>query len=109
MAFAATFVSGIDDNQAIKNELAAALTALRGARSFSVADLVNPRRAYFQHSPAAAAPVPPGSGDSGFRDLFGREVPTDQFVEQFVAFHGVLGRVDVYQETPTHKTMIAKY
>jgi hypothetical protein len=33
--------------------------------------------------------------------LFGREVPTDQFVEQFVAFHGVLGRVDVYQETPT--------
>ncbi len=104
MPFAAPFVAGIDANRTIKDELTAAIGKQRGRRRISVTDLINPRQAFFQRShpeirPSAERLQLMLSG-TGFHDVLGRAVSTEEFVEQFVEFEGVVGKIDIYEDTP---------
>ncbi len=38
---------------------------------------------------------------TGFHDVLGRAVSTEEFVEQFVEFEGVVGKIDIYEDAPT--------
>jgi hypothetical protein len=103
--FSARFVAGIDANRTLKDTLAAAASAGRGRRRISVTDLINPRQAFFQRTHPEIRPSPDRlqlllSG-TGFHEVLGRAVSTEEFVEQFVEFQGVVGKIDIYEDTPT--------
>ncbi|HYL20253.1 MAG TPA: hypothetical protein VEU74_00730 [Gemmatimonadales bacterium] len=105
MPFTTPFVAGIDANRTIKDELSAAIGKQRGRRRISVTDLINPRQAFFQRTHAEIRPSPERlqlmlSG-TGFHDVLGRAVSTEEFVEQFVEFEGVVGKIDIYEDIPT--------
>jgi hypothetical protein len=37
---------------------------------------------------------------TGFHEVFGRAVSTEEFVEQFVEFQGIVGKIDIYEDVP---------
>jgi hypothetical protein len=37
---------------------------------------------------------------SGFHEVFGRTVSTEEFLEQFVEFEGIAGKIDIYKTVP---------
>src|SRR2546428_14139138 len=37
---------------------------------------------------------------TGFHEVFGRAVSTEEFVEQFVEFEGIVGKIDIYEDVP---------
>src|SRR5438876_11434869 len=104
MPFAERVVAGIDANRTIKDELAAALKRQGGRRRISVTDLVNPRQAFFQRTRPDIQPDPERKqamlAGTGFHEVFGRAVSTEEFVEQFVEFQGIVGKIDIYEDVP---------
>lgn len=67
-------------------------------------DLVNPRQAYFSRlhpeiTPSAARLQAMMAG-TGFHELFGRAVSTEEFVEQLVEFKEIVGKIDVFEDAP---------
>ena len=104
MSLAARVVSGIDANRTVKDELTAALTRQGRRRRISVTDLVNPRQAFYQRARPDIQPDPERKqamlAGTGFHEVFGRAVSTEEFVEQFVEFQGVVGKIDIYEDVP---------
>jgi len=104
MSLAARVVAGIDANRTLKDELTAALTRQGRRRRISVTDLVNPRQAFFQRTRPDIQPDPERKqamlAGTGFHEVFGRAVSTEEFVEQFVEFQGIVGKIDIYEEIP---------
>jgi len=102
--FSAAFVRGIDANRTLKEELTAAIMAQSARRRISVTDLVNPRQAFFRWTRPEIQPSPDRAqfmlAGTGFHDLFGRMVSTEEFVEQFVEYEGVVGKIDIYEDIP---------
>ena len=104
MSLAARVVSGIDANRTVKDELTEALKRQGRRRRISVTDLVNPRQAFHQRArpdihPDAERKQAMLAG-TGFHEVFGRAVSTEEFVEQFIEFQGVVGKIDIYEEIP---------
>jgi hypothetical protein len=104
MSLAERVVHGLDANRTVKDELTQALARQGRRRRISVTDLVNPRQAYFQRARPDIAPDPERKqamlAGTGFHDVFGRAVSTEEFVEQFVEFQGVVGKIDIYDDIP---------
>jgi hypothetical protein len=104
MSLAARAVLGLDANRTVKDELTEALTRQGRRRRISVTDLVNPRQAYFQRARPDIQPDPERKqamlAGTGFHDVFGRAVSTEEFVEQFVEFQGIVGKIDIYEDVP---------
>ena len=104
MPFAERFVAGIDANRTAKDELTEALNRQGRRRRISVTDLVNPRQAFFQRTRPDIQPDPERKqamlAGTGFHELFGRAVSTEEFVEQFVEFKGIVGKIDIYEDGP---------
>ncbi len=105
MSFVQSLVGGLDANRSVKDELAAAVGRRRGRRRISVTDLLNPRQAFFQRTRPDVQPTPERlqvmlSG-TGFHELFGKTVSTEEYVEQFVEFEGIVGKIDIYEDVPT--------
>lgn len=104
MSFAAQFVTGIDANRTIKDELVEAMRKQRGRRRLSVTDLLNPRQAFFRRIRPDIQPTPERMqllfAGSGFHEVFGRAVSTEEFLEQFVEFEGIAGKIDIYKTVP---------
>jgi len=103
-AFAVQFVRGIDANRTLKDELTAVIRTQSSRRRISVTDLVNPRQAFFRWTRPEIQPSPERAhfmmAGTGFHDLFGRAVATEEFVEQFVEYEGVVGKIDIYDKIP---------
>lgn len=103
-AFSAQFVRGIDANRTLKDELAMAVRSQSARRRISVTDLVNPRQSYFRWTRTDIQPSPDRAqvmlAGTGFHDLFGRVISTEEFVEQFVEYEGVVGKIDIYERIP---------
>jgi hypothetical protein len=102
--FARRFVAGIDANRTVKDELSKAIAQQRARRRISVTDLVNPRQAFFRWTHPEIQPSPEKlqamlSG-TGFHELFGKAVSTEEFVEQFVEMDRIVGKIDIYEEVP---------
>ncbi len=104
MSLAARVVAGIDANRTLKDELTAALKRQGRRRRISVTDLVNPRQAFFQRARPDIQPDPERKqamlAGTGFHEVFGRAVSTEDFVEQFVEFQGIVGKIDIYEDIP---------
>ena len=104
MSLAERVVSGLDANRTVKDELTGALTRQGRRRRISVTDLVNPRQAFFQRARPDIQPDPERKqamlAGTGFHEVFGRTVSTEEFVEQFVEFQGIVGKIDIYDEIP---------
>ena len=102
--FSAAFVRGIDANRTLRDELTAVIMAQSARRRISVTDLVNPRQAFFRWTRPEIQPSPDRAqfmlAGTGFHDLFGRTVSTEEFVEQFVEYEGIVGKIDIYEEIP---------
>jgi len=103
-AFAAAFVRGIDANRTLKDELTAAIRSQSARRRIAVTDLVNPRQAFFRWTRTDIRPSASRTqfmlAGTGFHDLFGRAVSTEEFTEQFVEYEGVVGKIDIYEHVP---------
>jgi hypothetical protein len=104
MSFAAQFVTGIDANRTIKDELSEAIHSGRGRRRLSVTDLLNPRQAFFRWTRPEIRPSPDRlklmlSG-TGVHEIFGRTVSTEEFVEQFIESEAIVGKIDIYKNMP---------
>src|SRR5881628_39750 len=104
MSLAERVVAGLDANRTIKDELTAALTRQGRRRRISVTDLVNPRQAFFQRTRPDIQPDPERKqamlAGTGFHEVFGHAVSTEEFVEQFVEFQGIVGKIDIYEDVP---------
>ena len=104
MALAQSVILGIDANRTVKDELTAALKRQGRRRRISVTDLVNPRQAFFQRARPDIQPDPERKqamlAGTGFHEVFGRAVSTEEFVEQFVEFNGIVGKIDIYDDVP---------
>src|SRR5205809_4633720 len=104
MALAQSVILGLDANRTIKDELSAALTRQGRRRRLSVTDLVNPRQAFFQRTRPDIQPDPERKqamlAGTGFHEVFGRAVSTEESVEQFVEFQGIVGKIDIYDDVP---------
>ncbi len=102
--FSAAFVRGIDANRTIKDELTAAVSRMSKRRRVSVTDLVNPRQSFFRWThPEIQPPLEKRQtmmAGTGFHDLFGRAVSTEEFVEQLVEHEGVVGKIDIFDDLP---------
>ncbi|MGH2398303.1 MAG: hypothetical protein ACRDF6_00535, partial [bacterium] len=98
-AFSVQFVRGIDANRTLKDELTAVIRNKSSRRRISVTDLVNPRQSFFRWTRPEIQPSPERAhfmmAGTGFHDLFGRAVSTEEFVEQFVEYEGVVGKIDI--------------
>ena len=105
MGFARQFVTSIDANRSVKDELADAVGKQRGRRRISVTDLVSPRQAFYRRTRPEIQPSPERRQSMlsgiGFHDLFGKAVSAEEFVEQFVEFQGIAGKIDIYEDVPT--------
>jgi PD-(D/E)XK nuclease superfamily len=103
-AFCAPYVAGIDANRTLKDELAAAIGRRAARRRISVTDLLNPRQAYFARTRPELKPSPDRQqfmlAGTGFHELFGRAISTEEFVEQLVEFQEIVGKIDVYEAIP---------
>lgn len=99
------FVARIDANRTVKDELLVKMKESRPRQRISVTDLVNPRRAFMQRMhPEIQPPLDRKEAmmaGKGFHDLFGHAVSSEEYLEQFVEWEGVVGVIDVYQEMPT--------
>lgn len=103
-AFSAPFIRGIDANRTVKGELTEALNAPSPRHRISVTDLVNPRQAFFRRTHPEVTPPPDKAqlmlAGTGFHDLFGRAVSSEEFLEQFLEFEGIVGKVDIFEDVP---------
>ncbi len=102
--FSSKFVRNIDANRTIKDELAAAVRSQSARRRISVTDLVNPRQAFFRWLRPEITPSPDRAqtmlAGTGFHALFGHAISSEEFVEQFVEFEGIVGKIDIYDAIP---------
>ncbi len=103
-SFASGFVRTIDANRTIKDELAAAAKSQSARRRISVTDLVNPRQSFFRWTRVDITPSPDRAQTmltgTGFHTLFGQAISSEEFVEQFVEFEGIVGKIDIYEDVP---------
>jgi hypothetical protein len=104
MPFSASFVTGIDANRTVKDDLIRALNRPGVRRRISVTDLVNPRQAFFART-RPDIEIPPDRrqvmmAGTGFHDLFGRAVASEEYVEQFVEYEEIVGKIDIFEEAP---------
>lgn len=102
--FAAEFVRGINANRTLKDELTAAIQRQSTPRRISVTHLVNPRQAFFKWKHPEIQPSADRAqvmmAGTGFHDAFGRATSTEEFVEQFVEYEEIVGKIDVYEDVP---------
>ena len=98
------FIRSIDANRTIKDALTAAIGTSRPRWRVSVTDLVNPRQAYFRWKYPEIKPSPDRlqlmMAGTGFHDVFGRVVSTEEYLEQLLEFEGIVGKVDIYEDLP---------
>ena len=101
---AARFIRSIDANRTIKDALTTAVGASRPRWRVSVTDLVNPAQAYYRWKRPDIRPsldrLQVMMAGTGFHDIFGKVVSTEEFVEQTLEMDGIVGKVDIYEDVP---------
>ena len=104
ISFAAGLIRSIDANRTIKDSLTASVGASRPRSRVSVTDLVNPMQAFFRWTHPEMRPSPDRlqlmMAGTGFHDVFGRIVSTEEYLEQLLEYEGIVGKVDIYEDVP---------
>jgi len=102
--FAPQFISTLEANRTAKDELTEAASRQSSRRRISVTDLVNVRQAYFRRTRSdIEIPLERRQlmwAGTGFHQLFGAAVSSEEFLEQFLEMDGITGKVDIYEDVP---------
>jgi hypothetical protein len=97
-------VSNIEANRSVKDALMTRLQTRRPPRRISVTDLLSLKQAYFRRKhPEIVPPLERQQlmwAGTGFHDIFGAAVSSEEYIEQLVELHGVVGRIDIYEKVP---------
>ena len=97
-------VSHIVANRSIKDALMTKLQARRPPRRISVTDLLSLKQAYYKRKhPEIVPPLERQQlmwAGTGFHDVFGAAVSSEEYTEQFVEYEGVVGRIDIFETVP---------
>lgn len=98
------YVSDIVANRSLKDALMVKLQTQRVPQRVSVTDLLSLKRAYFRRKyPEIVPPLERQQlmwAGTGFHDVFGSLVSSEEYIEQFVEVEGVVGRIDIYETFP---------
>ena len=97
-------VSNIVANRSVKDALMRKLQTRRAPRRISVTDLLSLKQAYFRRKHPDIVPSLERQqlmwAGTGFHDIFGAVVSSEEYIEQFVELDGVVGRIDIYEKVP---------
>lgn len=97
-------VSHIEANRSLKDGLVASLKAGSPRKRISVTDLTSLKQAYFRRKhpdivPSLERQQVMWSG-TGFHELFGAAVSSEEYLEQFVEMDGIVGKIDIFEDIP---------
>jgi hypothetical protein len=99
-----THVKNIIANRSIKDALMTRLRAQRVPQRISVTDLLNLKIAYFRRKHPEIVPALESQQlmwtGTGFHDIFGSLVSSEEYIEQFVEVEGIAGRIDIFETVP---------
>jgi hypothetical protein len=102
--FSPKFIANIEANRTVKDELLVAASKPSSRRRISVTDLVNLRQAYFRRTrPDVEIPLDRRQkmwAGTGFHELFGAAVSSEEYLEQFLELDGIVGKVDIFEDEP---------
>lgn len=102
--FSYKFVRSIDANRTVKDALITAMTASRPRTRISVTDLVNPMQAFHKRMHPEIQPSIDRQqimmAGTGFHDIFGKLVSTEEYLEQLLEMDGIVGKVDIFEDVP---------
>lgn len=105
MAFSiSSHVGSIEAHRSLRDDLLAKVKAPSRRRRISVTDLLNPRHSFFKRTHPEIVPTLRQQQfmwtGTGFHDDFQRAVSKEEYVEQFVEWEGVVGKIDIYERFP---------
>jgi len=99
-----SYVSRIEANRSVKDALMQKLKTRRPPYRISVTDLLNLKQAYFKRKyPEIVPPLEKQQlmwAGTGFHNIFGSAVSSEEYLEQFVEAEGIVGKIDIYDKIP---------
>ncbi|MEX2236529.1 MAG: hypothetical protein WEB00_03190 [Dehalococcoidia bacterium] len=102
--FSRLHVRSVEANRTIKDELQAAVVRVSQRKNITVTDLVNPRQAFFRRRHPDISPsldrVQVMWAGSGFHEQFGKAASSEEYVEQYIEWESIVGKIDIYEEVP---------
>lgn len=108
----AGYVSRVEINRTVKDSLMKGLLSTRPRRRVSVTDLLSLKQAYFRRKHPEVVPSLERQqvmwSGTGFHDLFGAAVSREEYLEQFVEFEGVVGKIDIFEDIPVEVKTTAR-
>ncbi|MFH1087921.1 MAG: hypothetical protein V1737_04980, partial [Chloroflexota bacterium] len=100
----ASQVTVIEANRTIKDALMEQLKSSRPRKRISVTDLLNVKQAYFRRKhPEIKPPLEKQEvmwAGTGFHQVFGAAVSREEYLEQFVEWEGITGKIDIFKNVP---------
>lgn len=97
-------VGSIEAHRSLRDDLLAKVKAPSRRRRISVTDLLNPRQSYFKRIHPEIVPTLQQQqfmwSGTGFHDDFQRAVSKEEYVEQFIEWEGVVGKIDIFEKYP---------
>ena len=100
----ASHVSNIVANRSVRDTLMSSLQTRRTPQRISVTDLLSLKQAYFRRKHPEIVPSLERQqlmwAGTGFHNVFGAAVSSEEYIEQFVELNGVVGRIDIYEKVP---------
>ncbi|MEM3087057.1 MAG: hypothetical protein QXO51_08065 [Halobacteria archaeon] len=100
----ALHVGSIEAHRSLRDDLLAKVKSPSRRRRISVTDLTNPRQSYFKRVHPEIVPTLRQQqfmwSGTGFHEDFQRAVSKEEYVEQFIEWEGVVGKIDIYEKYP---------
>ncbi|MEW6033562.1 MAG: hypothetical protein AB1603_01755 [Chloroflexota bacterium] len=100
----ASQVSHIEANRTVKDTLMQALRVRSSKKRISVTDLLSLKQAFFRRKYPEITPTLERQqlmwSGTGFHELFGAAVSSEEYREQFVEYEGVVGKIDIFEDMP---------
>jgi len=98
------YVQDIIANRSLKDSLMQKLRTRSVPERITVTDLLNPKQAYFRRKHPEIVPTLRRQqlmwAGTGFHDIFGSMVSSEEYIEQSVEVDGVAGRIDIFEKVP---------
>jgi hypothetical protein len=100
----APLVRRVEANRTVKDALMGKLRAGSRRQRISVTDLLSLKQAYFRRKYPDIVPSLDRQqsmwAGTGFHELFGAAVSSEEYLEQFVEMDGVVGKIDIFEHVP---------
>ena len=102
--FSKSHIRNIDANRTLKDILTAKLKTSRSRSRISVTDLLNPTQSFYRWKHPEIKPsldrVQLMLSGTGFHEVFGNIISSEEYLEQTLEYEGIIGKVDIYEEFP---------